>query len=137
MAFQSVTGASVKFVKLNEFEPGQTVEGFLTGVETSPNAFGSINYNFLLKTEEGETLKVFTNGNAKYVAKDVAQYLGVVAKDETTKEESIERAGKMVGRMIQIKSLGKFKNAKAQMVSKYEFLVDQDKLLISQDAPST
>lgn len=133
MGFETVTG-QMETVQLNKLEVGEKIVGYLKDVVTEPNQFNGTSYNLLMVNPQTKReFKALTGGAAKYVAQNIAAFLGKAPMNEQMKE-NVERDSQLLGYLIEIERVGSYLNKKKQTVNTFLFRRDKDKPLTDEIA---
>lgn len=119
MAFQSVNQAVGSSKKVRDLEVGGEIIGYVTGFE--PSLQNPENMNLLMRGTDGNTFRVYTAGNIKYMIKDGKIQTGILTK------------------IVRLND----KNVKGKMSSQFDVLQDPEQTLdgalfeaISNEAPA-
>jgi len=123
MALEIIKHANVEF--LNAFhKEGKKIAGWLKGVSAHDSNFGRT-WAFLIVDSEGNERKYVSGGNAKYVANNLAQHLGLIPS-EPLRAAEVKRDSEMLGHYVEITPAGSYKNKRGQEILSYTFAVDKE-----------
>jgi len=109
-------------------EENTTVKGFLKTVTPYESKFGKTYAFVVVSAETGTEETIVPGGTAKYTAMNLAQHLGLEAKQEKD-ASNVARDAKLLGHYVEIAPNSSYKNKTGQMVKSYEVRVDTEKTL--------